>query len=379
MWENLILPKLGKEKLAHLSAADVDTLHREISTVREAPIRANRAVASLRKAFNLAIRWEMVAKNPVAGVKKNPEERRDRFLNKNEIAALALALVEHSDRAAANAIKLLMLTGARKSEVTARRGICSILKTAFGQSRAPTRSNANCTASLECPALNLLIQIKQQAEADYRDAKRKGEDVKSSPFVFPSDVSPDQRSKKSAGHGSRFARRRGDGEDSEEKPRGKPIKDKKDKSLPLMAERPHSRSAAFVCQHPRFGWASLPLIGQMLGHTQVQTTQRYAHLYDDPLRKAANMVGDVIMPPHRKLKPPRAARRKAKMVKPDNDLPPEAAKAVLLGDAFFAFCCDPASVERYRTAKIRKKDYEASIDHEDLCRMGRVFTYDPAF
>jgi site-specific recombinase XerD len=37
--------------------------------------------------------------------------------------------------------------------------------------------------------------------------------------------------------------------------------------------------------------ASLPLIGQMLGHTQVQTTQRYAHLYDDPLRKAAETVG----------------------------------------------------------------------------------------
>jgi len=37
--------------------------------------------------------------------------------------------------------------------------------------------------------------------------------------------------------------------------------------------------------------ASLPLIGQMLGHTQVQTTQRYAHLFDDPLRKAAETVG----------------------------------------------------------------------------------------
>ena len=40
--------------------------------------------------------------------------------------------------------------------------------------------------------------------------------------------------------------------------------------------------------------ASLPLIGQMLGHTQVQTTQRYAHLYDDPLRKAAETVGEVV-------------------------------------------------------------------------------------
>ena len=41
--------------------------------------------------------------------------------------------------------------------------------------------------------------------------------------------------------------------------------------------------------------ASLPLIGQMLGHTQVQTTQRYAHLFDDPMRKAAETVGAYVL------------------------------------------------------------------------------------
>ena len=40
--------------------------------------------------------------------------------------------------------------------------------------------------------------------------------------------------------------------------------------------------------------ASLPLIGRMLGHTQAQTTARYAHLYDDALRNAAEMVGAVM-------------------------------------------------------------------------------------
>jgi len=42
--------------------------------------------------------------------------------------------------------------------------------------------------------------------------------------------------------------------------------------------------------------ASLPLIGQMLGHTQTQTTARYAHLYDDPMREAAEVVGSVMLP-----------------------------------------------------------------------------------
>jgi site-specific recombinase XerD len=42
--------------------------------------------------------------------------------------------------------------------------------------------------------------------------------------------------------------------------------------------------------------ASLPLIGRMLGHTQPQTTARYAHLYDDSLREAAETVGAVMLP-----------------------------------------------------------------------------------
>ena len=42
------------------------------------------------------------------------------------------------------------------------------------------------------------------------------------------------------------------------------------------------------------GGASLPLIGALLGHTQVQTTQRYAHLMDDPLRVATSRVGAAI-------------------------------------------------------------------------------------
>ena len=42
------------------------------------------------------------------------------------------------------------------------------------------------------------------------------------------------------------------------------------------------------------GGASLPMIGAMLGHTQVQTTQCYAHLYNEPLREAAEHVGNTI-------------------------------------------------------------------------------------
>ncbi len=39
---------------------------------------------------------------------------------------------------------------------------------------------------------------------------------------------------------------------------------------------------------------SLPVIGKLLGHTQAATTARYAHLSDDPLKKATRMIGERI-------------------------------------------------------------------------------------
>ncbi|MEL6219764.1 MAG: tyrosine-type recombinase/integrase, partial [Pseudomonadota bacterium] len=42
------------------------------------------------------------------------------------------------------------------------------------------------------------------------------------------------------------------------------------------------------------GGKSLPIIGALLGHTQPATTQRYAHLADDPLRAAAAEIGEQI-------------------------------------------------------------------------------------
>jgi len=39
---------------------------------------------------------------------------------------------------------------------------------------------------------------------------------------------------------------------------------------------------------------TLPMIGKLLGHSQARTTQRYAHLHDDPVRQASERLGAVI-------------------------------------------------------------------------------------
>jgi integrase len=44
------------------------------------------------------------------------------------------------------------------------------------------------------------------------------------------------------------------------------------------------------------GGMTLPMIGKLLGHTQVQTTLRYAHLLDDPLRAGLEKIGQAVYP-----------------------------------------------------------------------------------
>ena len=76
---------------------------------------------------------------------------------------------------------------------------------------------------------------------------------------------------------------------------GRPAKGKDGKSVLVWQPnvRIHDLRHSFASILVSAG-ASLPLIGQMLGHTQVQTTQRYAHLFDDPMREAAETVGQVV-------------------------------------------------------------------------------------
>jgi integrase len=110
-----ILPTLGSHKLAAVTFADVDKLHRSIS--KRAPVAANRTLAILSKMFNLAIKWGMRADNPCKGVERNTEDKRSRYLSGNELQRLITALERCANQQAANAIRLLLLTGARKNEV----------------------------------------------------------------------------------------------------------------------------------------------------------------------------------------------------------------------------------------------------------------------
>jgi integrase len=276
-WKQIVLPRFGKTKVSAVSHEDIDALHRDITTIRGTPVRANRTVEVLRKAFNLSMLWKWRTDNPASGVRRNPEEKRNRYLNKVEIAALARALQEHSEPVSANAIKLLMLTGARRGEVLgATWAMFDLDNGIWIKPSAHTKQRKLHRVPLSGHAIRLLQEIKETAEG---------------PYVFPGvDGKPLTDIKRTW---ISVCKKAGLVERVEKKSRaGKVMRDHN--GMPVMVEEPnvrlhdlrHSFASILVS-----GGASLPLIGQMLGHTQVQTTQRYAHLFDDPMRKAAEMVG----------------------------------------------------------------------------------------
>jgi integrase len=293
MWTKIILPRFGKMKVSLITHDDVDALHRDITEIRGTPVRANRIVEVLRKALNLAIRWKWLADNPASGVRRNPEEKRNRYLTRTEIAALARALNEHSETISANVIKLLILTGARRGEALgATWEMIDLENGVWTKPSASTKQRKLHRVPLSGPAVQLLTEMKAAAMA-----KATAAGTAPSAHVFPGPTGKPLTDIKRTWVS--VCRKAGLGIDvPRADARGRPILDPEGK--PKMTFQPnvriHDIRHSFASILVSAG-ASLPLIGEMLGHSQVQTTARYAHLYDDPLRKAAETVGSFVLQP----------------------------------------------------------------------------------
>ena len=248
MWENIILPFFGHRKVAAVTHADCDALHRQISAER--PIRANRVIEVLRKAMNLAVRWGCRTTNPAQGVHRNAEEGRERYLHPDEIARLVAALSAHPERVSASAIHLMLLTGCRRGEALAARWAEFDLDNRIWiKPSAHTKQRRLHRAVLSKPAADLLRSLRETATTEY---------------VFPGAS-------------------------------GRPLTDVKRTwqtvrvAAGLADVRLHDLRHTYASFLASSGH-SLLTIGKMLGHTQTQTTARYAHLFDDPLREAADSV-----------------------------------------------------------------------------------------
>ncbi|GAB0119922.1 tyrosine-type recombinase/integrase [Acidisoma sp. 7E03] len=288
-----IRPAIGTKKVADLRHADIEAMHRKIAA--ESPYSANRAAAVVSKMLSLAIKWEMRGDNPATGVERSPEHKRERYLTGAEIAKLSEALGAHSERVSANAVRLLLLTGARKGETLAAQWKDFDLEAGIWIKPAATTKTAKLhRVPLSAPAIALLVGMKAEADEEFEKERRDYPKAVQCPYVFPgSDGKPLTDIKH---FWSSICIKAGLAKAVEKKDAaGRAVKDKD--GNPVLTwqttARIHDLRHTFASVLASSG-LSLPVIGALLGHTQAATTARYAHLLDDPLRAAAERAAAVI-------------------------------------------------------------------------------------
>jgi len=248
-----ILPAFGKMKVAAVTHADVDSFHRGMSA--RAPTAANRVLAVVSRMFSLAVKWGMRGDNPAHGVERNGEVERTRYLTGPELARLSDALTELSDQSAADAVRLLLLTGARRGELLAARWADIDLDLGvWTKPASTTKTKTLQSVPLSQPACHLLHEMQTRTESEW---------------LFPALTGNGHR-----GHiNTAWITLR--------------------KAAKLPGVRLHDLRHTYATILASSG-LSLPVIGKLLGHSTPIMTQRYAHLTDDPLRQATERVGAVI-------------------------------------------------------------------------------------
>jgi integrase len=316
-----MLAEIGAElgyarKVADVHFGDIETMHRRI-TESGRPVRANRVKTFASTMFSLSLRpcageakpWRNAAQgNPCKGVANNLETAKERFFSTAELAALSDALnASDAPGSAADCIRLIMLTGARPAEaMTARWEQFDAEPNFWVKPSAHTKQRKVHKTPLNPAALELVAKLRVKRDA----GKSK------SPWVFPGQHRRDAPLKQI--HTVWYAARdratvalwaSSDNEDvagivadlcaaagrdaTVEECRAEALRRSVTLPVGLTDARPYDLRHTFASVGAG-GGLSLQIIGKLLGHTQSRTTQRYAHLADDPLREATDKIGSVI-------------------------------------------------------------------------------------
>lgn len=250
--DRTILPALGRHRVTEVTRADVAKLHHDL---RHIPYEANRCLEVMSKMFSLAEMWGLRpdGSNPRKHIKKYAEEKRERFLSPAELKRVGEVLRDMESegiemRSAIAASRLLILTGCRLGEImTLKWEHVDLPAKAL---RLPDSKTGAKVVHLGQPAIVVLEKIVK---------------VEKNPWVIVGTL-PGARLTDLQPFWQRVRARAG-------------LKDVRIHDL-----RHTFASIAVASGH------GLPMIGKLLGHTQVQTTARYAHLADDPVKIAADLV-----------------------------------------------------------------------------------------
>ena len=274
----MVAPVWGRKLVTEITSTDVDKLlnkvaegrarpHKEkpnnrakkLQPAKPTPVRANRIGEVLRKMFTLAVEWGWCEDNPAQRFHRRIETARERFLSKEEITSLGAALDAATDARAADIIRMCMLTGARLGEVRQAR---------FEQFNLEHLSWSKPPAMTKQRRVHR-VPISDETASIVR--QRQLSVPRGTPWLFPSDTP------------------------------GQPVQEVRrfwaqiQKECGLQEVHIHDLRHTFASLLVS-GGASLEMIGKLLGHSQMQTTLRYAHLMDSPLRAGVDAVASAFRP-----------------------------------------------------------------------------------
>jgi integrase len=265
--EAIIRPKIGALRLKAVGKRDIEGLH---ASLKATPYQANRVLALLSKMFSLATEWGWRPENPARGVPRFHEDRREEWLQAEALQRFTQALDAYADQSAADALRLLLLTGARASEVTKSEWPQFDLNRGIWEKPSHhTKQKRIEHTPLSEPAITLLRRMRPK---------------NASGLLFPdADGRPRVTLRwhwiqvcKAAGLVTAHVRKSKRGTITRYQPTVR------------INDLRHSYASYLVSSG-----VSLHIVGRLLGHTQPQTTMRYAHLQDEALRDATNRFGAI--------------------------------------------------------------------------------------
>ena len=246
-----LLPAFGSKPLDRITLTHISRWFDRFS--RTAPGNANHALDLLTQIINFAIARGHLETNTARSVERNRRQALARFLSRDEIARLHQVLdgqTLDSRQEQADIIRLLLFTGCRRSE---------ILRLRWSE---VDRDRLVLADGKTGPRI---VPLNTQARHILERRPRGG-----SPFVFPSPRNPTRPRSRNLAFWYRARRETG-------------IEDVR------LHDLRHTHAS-----HAVMNGVTVPVVARLLGHSDVRSTLRYAHLGDRGIEQAAERVGQAI-------------------------------------------------------------------------------------
>ena len=249
-----LLPAFGSRHLDRITRSMALLWFEDYS--RTAPGTANLALGLLGQILNHALACGHIDANPARGIQRNPGRKLTRFLSREEIARLHHVLDRYaegsrSEAQQADIIRLLLLTGCRKSEIVRLR-------------REEVKGDRLELLDSKTGPRTVLLNDRAQEIIERRMQRGNG------PWVFPSVRNPCRL-----------------------RCRELSIWDAVRREAGIEDVRLHDLRHTVASQAVLNG-VPLPVVARLLGHRDVRMTMRYAHVGDREIEAAAERVGQVI-------------------------------------------------------------------------------------